>query len=172
MNMMVNWVNSSSVDLAKVESYRNLNEGVGEWSLLASWNDFPEVKSYIDTFRFKGERICYKLVSYDKSGNNTTTQSIPVKTKAVKLECLKDVRYSVDYQKERVRVEWSQCGCDVFKIYVFRVADGHTKLVDTVLGSERVYFDTEVKKGVKYQYKVLPVTKKQARMIETGEFVY
>lgn len=172
MNMMVNWVNSSSVDLAKVELYRNLNEGVGEWSLLASWNDFPEVKSYIDTFRFKGERICYKLVSYDKSGNNTTTQSIPVKTKAVKLECLKDVRYSVDYQKERVKVEWSQCGCDVSKIYVFRVADGHTKLVDTVLGSERVYFDTEVKKGVKYQYKVLPVTKKQARMIETGEFVY
>lgn len=167
----IKWANSASEDLDRVELYRKISDE-GAWVKIEEWKRNSLVEAYVDTFPFKGERIYYMIVNYDESDNRSLVESIPYKTKYVKKECIKNLQHSIDYQKGGVRLKWDQCGCKVSKIYIFRTTNGHTKLVDTVLGAERVYFDRSLVKGDAVKYIIQPVTEKQSRKLVTEEFIY
>lgn len=169
--VVVKWANSASVDLDRVEFYRRFSDD-GPWKKLAEWNRTSLVETYTDTFPFRGERISYKLVNYDETGNYSVTEGIPYKTKNVKQACLKNLQYDVDYQKGRVRLKWDHCGCRVSKIYIYRVTNGKLVLVDTIQGSERLFFDSGLTKGDVVKYIVQPVTEKKSKSLSSEEFVY
>ncbi|MBP5457341.1 MAG: hypothetical protein J6Y37_12645 [Paludibacteraceae bacterium] len=169
--LLLKWANSASEDLDRVELYRSLNSNE-QWTKLSEWKREAFVESYVDTFPFKGERVSYKIVNYDESSNSSVAESIPYKTKNVKQTCLKNLTYEVDYQKGGIRLKWEQCGCRVSKIYVYRSIQGKTKLLETILGSERIFFDGGLVKGDSVKYILQPVTEKQSKNLTTEEFVY
>ncbi|HOI27974.1 MAG TPA: hypothetical protein PKZ15_11090 [Paludibacteraceae bacterium] len=170
-NMNLLWENSPSIDLQKVELYRRLSD-VGNFELLATWTDSAFASAYVDTFKFNGENVYYNIITYDHSGNKALTEGVPVKCKSLRQECLKNLRYEIDYQKGGVRLVWDKSGCNISKIWIFRSVNGKTKLLDTILGAERSYFDKEVYKGEKYKYIIQPVTEKQSKTISTEEFIF
>lgn len=169
--MILRWTNSASLDLQKVELYRRISDE-GEWSLLASFPIADRIEAFEDTFPFKGENVCYILKTYDTSNNVSQAESLPVRTRWVPRECLKNIKTEADYQRGGVRLVWERCGCSVSKILIYRSENGKIRLLDTIAGAERSFFDSSVTKGGKYKYLVRPITEKPSKVLASDEFVF
>ncbi len=160
--VVLTWFDSPSKDVAQIELSRRISPDTA-WVPLNVWKAKKSTETFTDTMHFSGETVYYQFKVSDESDNTSITESYSFKTKYVKRQCVKDVKTSVDYKKGSVRVSWSKCGCNVKMTRIFRKKDGEdSRLVETLLGNERIFYDTDVVKGHKYQYILLPVTEKGA----------
>ena len=156
------WYDSPSKDVAKIELFRRLSSDTS-WTSLKVWKGKKTSESFTDTAHYSGETVYYRFKVSDESDNYSIAESYSFKTKYVKRQCVKNVKTAVDYKKGRIQVSWSKCGCNVKMARIYRKKDGEeSRLMETLLGNEHIFYDTDVVKGHSYQYIVLPITEKGA----------
>lgn len=151
---VLQWENSTSEDLAKVELLRVVDNKPA--LLLASYDKEHLKNTFTDTSSVVGE-IRYFIKSYDMVGNCSVEVSIPVYIKD-ETACLVKVTAAPDMTKPCVVLDWEKKECNFEKFCIFRKDNGGKAiLITTVDGAQRRWVDHSIQVGNAYQYMIKAV---------------
>jgi fibronectin type 3 domain-containing protein len=151
------WVPSSSEDLAKTVLYR-WEDDSRKWKEIAAFDAKDKRNHYLDTVGMKsGKLYSYSLVSFDEDGL-ASKRSVPVKIKFMdfsKREAVNNLQALPNTDSKDITVSWNYPVKGEYRFIIYRAVNGSGfTSYKTFGGTVNSFRDTEVKKGSAYEYSV------------------
>lgn len=154
------WGNSSSDDVLKTVLFRKTIQG-SEWQTYKTFAfDTADYATFIDTVTIKGSWYQYKLQSYDQSGLSSD-YSDTVTLKAYDdgfRKPVSNVTSKQNIRKRIVKLSWDYSNSEVELFQIYRAnEDGIYSIYQSVAGTKREMYDTELSAGRMYRYRIKAV---------------
>jgi len=170
----IEWHNSSSTDLKRVELYRRI-DNADSLELLKEWS-VPKLSSaYTDPSTFSGESVSYTIRSYDQSGNMSESNSLPLFTKGERPGCIGNLTYEVDREnKKQIRLKWEKTSdCQLSRVVIYRKEDdGRMLPVASVNPNNYFFVDENICIGCKYVYILRAIAERASKAIYSEEITF
>lgn len=165
----IRWVNSSSLDVISHRLERRTpNE---EWATVATFkNETLRYSEYKDSTTVPGKAYQYRISALDDDDLHTYSPkvlSITFKGKKI-LNEPKISALDFDKEKRTLSVSW-KTNDNYDLITVYRSKDkGPLRIVDTVLASDRKFYDRQLKRGSTYEYAIKAKNSSTGKMSKIG----
>jgi hypothetical protein len=170
----INWDNSSSEDLARIELYRQIDD-TGSVKLIKEWDAKKIVSFYEDSYPFSGESVRYFIKSYDRSGNMSQSTSFPLQAKGERPGCVGKLAWEVSRtDKKYILLRWENIGkCDINRFVIYRQEnDGRMLPVGSVSSNNYFFKDEDVRVGCKYVYILRTVAERPSKAVYSEEITF
>lgn len=155
--MVVEWDNSSSVDLDHMELYRQIDD-TGKLRLVKRF-DLKKKKiptRFEDDYSFSGEQVYYVMVVYDESGNSSRSTTDYRLAKGNRVGCVSDLKVNlvIDQYEKKVELRWKQTAqVHIDRYVIYRKKDDGPMLdIDMVRSNQLYYEDKKITIGSVYKY--------------------
>lgn len=176
-NVIVEWENSPSTDLDRMELYRQVDD-TGMVRLIQTFDLKKKKKTtkYEDKEQYPGQNVQYFMYIYDEVGNVSKSHSDRMLTKGERPGCignLKAVLVVTDDKKE-IRLDWDVTAKEPIKRYVVYRKKDDGQMVDiALLKPNQLYFvDPKIAIGSTYKYIVRPFSPERVCPAVYSEPVY
>ena len=149
------WVPSSSEDLAKTVLYR-MDGRSNVWKEVASYKVNQKKSSYTDTTGLRaGDTYTYSLLCFDEDGLQSK-RSLPIKVRYADFKSRQPVNtISAKPDEKTIFVNWNYPVKGEYRFVLYRAVNGSSfDSYKSLEGHVTTFTDKDVKKGAKYEYSV------------------
>lgn len=176
-NIIVEWVNSPSLDLDHMELYRQIDD-TGQMVLLQTY-DLKKKKAptkFEDKQEMPGQYVQYFMAVYDEAGNFSYAHSDKMLAKGDRPGCIGNLKATliITDEKKEVRLEWDITSKDPIDRYIiYRKKDDGKMLDIALLKPNQLYFvDPKIAIGSTYKYIVRPISTEKVCPAVYSEPIY
>jgi hypothetical protein len=170
--IQLDWINSSSDDVRRVELFRK--SSTGEISQISSWTGKDTIQHFTDFSIHPGTDYSYSILVTDSSGNKSLTDFPTIHFQPRIYPALKNISAIPDFEKRNITLSWEAPNEKVDRYIIYKAKKGEQlRTWKTVDGNSSSVIDKELYVGNTYIYKVKAVLKNGAetKMVEL-EVVY
>jgi len=167
----LNWVNSSSNDVAKYVLYRN-DKSSDSLKFLKEWPSKEVKDSYSDTRLSQGKKYRYILRCIDSAGNYSQAVSRDIIVETGARAAIKDIKATTDRLKNTITLKWNYKLEGIEKIIIYKSKEGSPYVIyKTLQGLASEFTDTEINVNNKYSYKIKAFFKNGAQSMISKEVI-
>jgi uncharacterized protein len=151
--IVLQWINSSSEDIAKVELLRTEKEDKVK-RVIRTWLPPTSANEYTDMSLKPGNTYQYQLTAYDSAGNRSTGESPQLYYETGYRSAVTDIQASVDREAKTVRIQWKN-NVPVVRCAIYRKRNEEPlTLYKTLEGNVDSFGDKNIIVNSHYIYKV------------------
>lgn len=149
----LNWTNSSSQDVAKVELVRVEKED-RVVRVIRTWSPTAVESAYTETALTPGKTYQYKVVAYDSSGNSSQGISSQLYFETGFRNAVTAIKAEVDRDKRLVKFQWKNPSAGVRVMIYRKKNDEALMLYKTIDGNVEFFEDKNITVNNAYLYKI------------------
>lgn len=176
-NIIVEWENSPSTDLDRMELYRQVDDtGMVRLIQTIDLKKKKKLTKFEDKEQFPGQNVQYFMSVYDEVGNVSQSHSDRMLTKGERPGCIGDLKavLIVTEDQKEIRLDWNITSNEVIKRYiVYRKKDDGQMVDIALLKPNQLYFvDQKIAIGSTYKYIVRPISSERVCPAVYSEPIY